>query len=294
MAAAGPGGGAEAAVIIPHYNDPERLRRCLAALAANDCRGVEIVVVDNGSDQPLDALAADFPAVRFVAEPEKGAAAARNRGVAETTAERLYFLDADCVAAPDWLAVAHRVAGRADLIGGRVEVFDETPPPRSGAEAFEAVFAFNFRRYIEDVGFSGAGNLLTTRRVFAAVGPFRNGLSEDKEWTMRARAMGFSLVYEDALRVGHPSRQDWGALRRKWLRLTREMFALTGGGPGARARWALRGLAMPASVLVHLPRVILTPNLASPGERARAMAVLARLRLLRAGWMLRQAMGGAV
>ncbi len=39
------------------------------------------------------------------------------------------------------------------LTGGRVYIFDETPPPRSGAEAFERVFAFRQRDYIERKGF---------------------------------------------------------------------------------------------------------------------------------------------
>ena len=161
------------AIIIPHYNDAERLERCLSALAQNDLSGCEVVVVDNGSTmiEPLAQVQARFADVGFVTEPEKGAAAARNRGVAETSAPCLMFIDADCVPAPDWVATGRAVAGRADLIGGRVEVFDETPPPRSGAEAFEAVFAFDFRHYIEVQGFSGTGNLVTRRDVFEDVGP---------------------------------------------------------------------------------------------------------------------------
>ncbi|MGR3762396.1 glycosyltransferase family 2 protein (plasmid) [Roseobacteraceae bacterium NS-SX3] len=279
------------AVIIPHYNDTARLARCLAALMQNDLSGTEVVVADNGSSQPLAPLAAAFPQVRFVVEPEKGAAAARNRGLAETTAPRLFFIDADCIPDPDWLAVGRQVSGKADLIGGRVDVFDETPPPRSGAEAFEAVFAFNFKRYIEVQGFSGAGNLVTRRDVFDRIGGFVNGVSEDREWTMRAVAQGYSLIYEDRLRVRHPSRQDWGALRRKWNRTTREGYQLHGTGARARARWALRALAMPASALVHLPRVLFSRKLAAPGEHLRAAATLMRLRCLRMVWMLRQAAG---
>ena len=124
------------AVIIPHYNDLPRLERCLEALMLNDIRDTEIVVVDNNSTVSLEGVRAAFPSVRFVTEPEKGAALARNRGVRETTAARLFFIDADCVPARDWLAVGRDIASRADLIGGRVDVFDETPPPRSGAEAF--------------------------------------------------------------------------------------------------------------------------------------------------------------
>src|SRR6056297_2736776 len=234
----------EIAIIIPHYNDVVRLGRCLAALMENDLAGCEVLVVDNGSTEPLESVKAQFPAIRFVTEPEEGAAAARNHGVAETTAPRLMFIDADCVPAPDWVAVGRAVADKADLIGGRVEVFDETPPPPSGAQAFEAVFAFDFRHYIEVQGFSGTGNLITRREVFEDVGPFRGGVSEDRDWSFRATAKGYRLAYEDGLRVAHPSRADWPALRSKWRRTTKEMFGQTAGSANARMKWALKALLM--------------------------------------------------
>lgn len=282
------------AVIIPHYNDVTRLQRCLAELMKNDVAHCEILVVDNGSTQSLAAVQTAFPQVRFLTEPEKGAAAARNTGVRHTTAPILVFIDADCVPAPDWLTVARRVAPSADLIGGRVDVFDETPPPRSGAEAFEAVFAFNFRNYIEVQGFTGAGNLVTRRDVFEKVGDFTNGVSEDRDWSMRAVAKGFRLTYEDAMVVSHPSRSDWAALRHKWLRLTRELCASNGFSGRDRLRWGLRGLAMPVSALAHLPKVLLSPKLAGPAERVAATATLLRLRVVRMGWMVRQAIGFSI
>ena len=279
------------AVIIPHYNDVIRLQRCLAELMKNDTAQCEILVVDDGSTQSLAAVQTAFPRVRFLTEPEKGAAAARNTGVRHTTAPILVFIDADCVPAPDWLTVARRVAPSADLIGGRVDLFDETPPPRSGAEAFEAVFAFNFRNYIEVQGFTGAGNLVTRRDVFEKVGDFTNGVSEDRDWSMRAVAKGFRLTYEDGMVVSHPSRSDWAALRHKWLRLTRELCASNGFSGRDRLRWGLRGLAMPVSALAHVPKVLLSPKLAGPAERVAATATLLRLRAVRMGWMIRQAIG---
>lgn len=281
----------EIAIIIPHYNDVVRLERCLFALIENDLSDCEVLVVDNGSPQPLTETQAKFPSIRFVIETEKGAAAARNRGVQETRAPRLMFIDADCLPASDWVTVGRKVSDRADLIGGRVEVFDETPPPRSGAEAFEAVFAFDFRHYIEVQGFSGTGNLITRRDVFEDVGPFRGGVSEDRDWSFRATAKGYRLIYEDALRVGHPSRQDWPALRGKWRRIMQEMFGQTGGSLNARIKWAFKGLAMPLSILVHLPKVLTSPKLSGSGDRLRAAGTLVRLRLLRMIWMLRQAIG---
>lgn len=283
---------AEAAVIIPHYNDAMRLTRCLAALMPQIGPGIEVIVVDNGSTESLAPLCAAWPGLRLVSEPAKGAAHARNRGVAETTAPLLFFLDCDCLPAPDWLETARAVCGSADVTGGRIDVFDETPPPRSGAQAFEAVFAFDNRAYVARQGFSVTANLLTRRDVFVATGPFRAGLSEDLDWCRRATARGYRLAYEDSLRVGHPSRGDWPALCRKWRRLTEESFGVNGATPGRRLAWAARAALMPVSILAHLPRLLRHPALRDGGERRRGAATLARLRLARMGWMLGQALRG--
>jgi GT2 family glycosyltransferase len=282
------------AVIIPHFNDADRLRRCLSALVTSDLSETEIVVVDNASTQPLDGLRHDFPMVRFITEPSKGAAHARNRGVRETAAKDLFFLDADCLPDADWLATARRRVGLADLVGGAIGVFDETPPPRTGAQAFETVFAFNYRDYILNKGFSVTANLLTRRAVFEDVGPFIDGVSEDAEWCLRARSKGYRIALAEDLRVSHPTRSDWPALVRKWRRLTEEMFQLHCAGSGAsagRASWAARSVLVAASGVLHQPRLWRSSKLGGTGERLRGSVTLLRLRLLRAAWMIRQSLG---
>lgn len=290
------------AIVTPHYNDSARLLRCIAALGPQLDTGCDWVIVDNGSTEPLDAVRAaldGLPGARLVTEAEKGAAAARNRGVAETRAPRIALLDCDCVPAADWVGQVRRVAamlgaeGGPAIVGGRVEVFDETPPPRSGAEAFETVFAFDNRGYIERKGFSVTANLVCTRAAFESVGGLRGGLSEDLDWCHRAVAAGFPLAYDDALRVSHPTRSDWPMLERKWRRLTEESWGLRGRGAAARAGWALRALLMPVSALAHAPRVLRNATLAGEEKRA-ALGTLFRLRLRRCGWMLAQAAGRAI
>lgn len=283
----------DSAIIIPHYNDVARLRRCLDALFRGGVEGVEVLVVDNGSTEPLEKIHDAFPSVRFIGEPRKGAALARNRGVQESCAQRLIFLDADCVPAESWLMAA-KAAGGGDIVGGAIDIFDETPGPRTGAQAFETVFAFNYRYYAEKKHFAVTANLVTSREVFEAVGPFVNGLSEDEEWCLRARDKGFRLVIDENMRVSHPTRSDWEALERKWRRLTREMFELycTRTPSGARLKWGLRALAMPMSAVVHLPKLLFSRKLDSIGERLRGAATLLRLRGLRSIWMLQQAFRG--
>ncbi|WP_456388096.1 glycosyltransferase family 2 protein [Profundibacter sp.] len=283
----------KAAIIIPHYNDVARLMTCLDALGpAPDA--VELVVVDNDSTDDISPVRRAYPQLRIITETQKGAAMARNAGVTETTAPQLFFLDSDCVPSSDWIETALGIAGQADIIGGLVDVFDETPPPRTGAQAFEAIFAFNNAAYITKKGFSGAGNILTNRDVFIATGPFRTGVSEDLDWCHRARAEGFELIYAPNLKVSHPSRTDWTALARKWKRLTREAFGVNGASPVARLKWAMRAMLMPISVLAHLPKVLRSKRVSGPRDRCVAIGTLIRLRLLRMAWMLRQAAGGSL
>ncbi|WP_136637792.1 glycosyltransferase family 2 protein [Pseudooceanicola onchidii] len=286
-----------AAVIIPHYNDTVRLQRCISAMIneaePGSLDGVEILVCDNGSTEDVAAVLAPWPQIRLLVEPRKGAAHARNLGVAESTAPLLWFIDADCLPGPGWLARAAEVCDRADIVGGAVPVFDETPPPRSGAEAFEAVFAFNMRDYIECQGFAGAGNTLTTRAVFERTGPFIHGVPEDKDWSRRAVTKGASMVYAAELIASHPSRSDWTALRRKWRRLTDEAWGERDRTLAARLTWVGRALAVALSGTAHLPRVLFSDRLEGAGERFHGGVTLLRLRFLRCGWMLGQALKAA-
>lgn len=281
------------AVIIPHYNDLIRLERCLEALVPQQNNAVELIVADNGSTEDLSALKQRFDRVRFVLEPEKGAAMARNRGVAATTAPGLIFLDADCVPDHDWLDRARALNATDAVIGGRIKVFDETPAPRSGAEVFETVFAFKQHDYIERKGFSVTANLVTSRAVFNATGPFIPGVSEDVDWCQRAVNNGYALLYDDAVAVSHPTRQDWLALRRKWARLTQEMYGLNKQRRAPRLTWALRAAAMPLSAFAHSPKLLGYSGL-DTSERLRGLATLFRLRCTRAVWMFKQVMGRQV
>nr|AIA93395.1 CAZy families GT2 protein [uncultured Sphingomonas sp.] len=110
----------------------------------------------------------------------------------------------------------------------------------------------------------------------------------------RHRPGGYGLQADARLRVGHPSRSDWPALRKKWLRMTREGYGVNGTSGKARLRWGLRALAMPFSALAHAPKILRSDRLADNGERLRGTMTLFRLRLARMVWMLRQAAGQTI
>ena len=139
-------------VIIPHYQDLEGLKLCLASLDAQTYPRdrFEIVLADNNSpvgEAAVSRVVAGRAKLTIVTE--KGAGPARNGAVATSRGDVLAFIDSDCVAETEWLAAGVEALSRYDLVGGRVRVLVRDPDHMSGAEAYERVFAFDFKTYIE-------------------------------------------------------------------------------------------------------------------------------------------------
>ena len=277
-------------VIIPHYHDHPALDRCLRALEQQTLGRdrFEIVVADNNSPEGEDAVRAAIDGrARLIVVIERGAGLARNGGVGIATGSILAFTDSDCVPEPGWMAAGIAGLSAYDFVGGHVRVLLQNPPKMSAVEAFERVFAFDFKTYIEKKGFTGSGNMFCSRAVFEAVGGFRTGVSEDVEWSHRATSLGFRLGYAPGAVVGHPARQYWSDLITKWRRVNSETFGLSNATLGQRLNWLLRTLALPASALAHTPKVMASRELDTLGQRLSALGVLYRLRLWRMGDALR-------
>ncbi len=285
------GGAPAVSVIVPHLDDLARLGRLIVALEAQtiDPSTFEIIIADNGSRCGLEAVRAVAGGARVVAAPERGAGPARNHALAFASGDILAFTDSDCLPEPGWLAEGLAALEACDFAGGAmlVTVGDGALP--SPSEAFELVFAFDNARYVRQLGFSVTANLFAKRAVVDGVGGFRTGVPEDLDWCRRARAGGFRLGWAPGAVVRHPAREDFGALARKWRRLTDEGFADWCEQSGSRARWALRAVGVAMSPLRDVVAVARSRKLSGPSQRLAAIAVLLRLRTLRAGWMLGQA-----
>ena len=277
-------------VIVPHYSDLAGLEACLAALGRQTVAPDEIVVADNNSPQGEAAIAAVIAGrARLVVVAERGAGPARNGGVAASSSQLLAFTDSDCLPEPGWLEAGLSALRSADFVGGamRVLVADEaalTPP-----EAFERVFAFDNRDYVERKGFTVTANLFCARALFDDVGGFRVGVPEDLEWCGRAQAKGYRIGYAADAVVGHPARRTWPELERKWKRLNAEAFGMALAEPGGRSKWVLKALAMPLSAVAHTPRALTAASLPRFGDRLGALVTLYRLRCWRAQDCLRLA-----
>jgi len=97
-------------IVTPCYNSERTVAQTIASVRAQTFTAWEHVVVDDGSTDRSAAiiagLSAEEPRLRLVRQPNRGVAAARNRGYAECGVESAYvlFLDADDCAEPTMLA----------------------------------------------------------------------------------------------------------------------------------------------------------------------------------------------
>ncbi len=90
------------AVIVPCFNDGKTLENTLSSLKGQE--ECEVVVVDDGSDDPLTLDVLDrlrAAGMKVVSQPNRGLAAARMTGLAETEAPYIHPLDADDELVPD-------------------------------------------------------------------------------------------------------------------------------------------------------------------------------------------------
>jgi glycosyltransferase involved in cell wall biosynthesis len=183
------------AVVIPLYNALPWIARSVRSVLDQDCPGVHVFVVDDGStDGSLSALAPFGAKITVETGPNRGACHARNRGLAMAEAqgaEFVLFLDADDYLEGQMLAgaLAEAEAHKADMVLSNVhtEYADGTRklrPLYSGDVAPEDFF----RGWISERGHVNPAGLLWRVSLVRRVGGWDESLIrlQDLDITLRA------------------------------------------------------------------------------------------------------------
>ncbi len=104
-------------VVIPAYRAAATIGRALDSVLAQTSAPREVIVVDDGSPDDLDAALARFDGrVTLIRKPNGGASSARNTGIERAGGDIIAFLDADDYWEP------HKLARQLDLLGRLPEV----------------------------------------------------------------------------------------------------------------------------------------------------------------------------
>ncbi len=215
-------------VIMPCYNSRATLGRALQALEAQDVpRGTfEIVIVDDGSTDGTYEMVRAWPSpvpLRVVQQPNRGIAAARNRGASQALGEVLLFLDPDVFARPA-LVGAHlrHYTGEADLVavqGRTVPDPDTLVTPYMRTINLMPDLTIRRRDNLAPLNVIGR-NFSVSRAAHRAVGGFDEGFTgyglEDVEFALRFHQAGGRIGYEpEALGIHHHPLSPEAAVKRQ-------------------------------------------------------------------------------
>jgi glycosyltransferase involved in cell wall biosynthesis/peptidoglycan/xylan/chitin deacetylase (PgdA/CDA1 family) len=196
----------EISVVIATYNRASRLDRCLAALEKQtlDPERFEVVVVDDGSEDATQALLAAYDGplhLRSERQANRGAGAARNRGIEIAAAPYCLFVDDDILADPR--LVEEHLTGQ---LAGEIVGIGQLRLRISGRGGLVAYFGEWWREHYRrlDEGESTpafwdcfSGNMSAPTSVLRSVGGFDERLarSEDVELGYRLERAGLRMRY---------------------------------------------------------------------------------------------------
>ena len=218
-------------VVVPVYNDLERLRMCLEALANQTYPGnrYEIIVVNNDPSENIEPHIVHFDNVRVICESHRGSYAARNKGILDAKGAVVAFTDSDCIPSRDWIENGVKnLLGQQNvgLVAGRIEVLVSDPENPTAIELYEQVTAFQQQKYIEKFRFGATANLFTFKHIIEEVGCFNDKLlsSGDFEWGNRVFAAGHKQIFAHDACVLHPARKTFRQRFKKRMRIIRGKY----------------------------------------------------------------------
>jgi glycosyltransferase involved in cell wall biosynthesis len=254
-------------VVVPCYNAHRYLEETLASVRAQTRDDVEIVLVDDGSNDPATlALLADLPPdIVLVRKANGGLSSARNAGFAAARADYVLPLDADDRIAPDMLARCAEILDAdptVDFVYTQIDVFgDERGVVRKTFNRFEQL-ATNQLPYC----------MLMRKSAWARIGGYDEAMRkgyEDWEFNLRLAKAGLVGAAVAAPLFGY-RRLATGMLRsvsqqrhaRIWRQMRRKHPDLYGFGNLLALWWQCR--RKPSTHPLALVWLLLLATLALP------------------------------
>jgi GT2 family glycosyltransferase len=191
-------------VVIPTYERPDDLRRCLNALKPINqphSPAYETIVTDDSkSDSSRVIVKKEFPEVKWRMGKKNGPGGNRNAGVSEAKGEWIVFIDDDCIAQKGYLvAYSKAIEGNpnVDLFEGYI--FPDRPKRTWAETCPENSFG----------GMFWTSNLCVRKRTFNELGGFDETFQvayEDVDFAFRIQKEGKKTLFVKNAGACHPWR----------------------------------------------------------------------------------------
>ena len=202
-------------IIIPTYARPRQIAGCLESLTklVPPQSGFEVIVVDDGSPEPLDTIVAPFREtlkITLLRQVNSGPAKARNAGAATASGRFLAFTDDDCRPEPEWLCAIERAleANPTCMVGGVTKNLLPNELFASTSHVIHAMVYSFFNHNHENALLLASNNMAVPAEIFHRLGGFdaenfRKSAAEDRDLCFRYRELGYSLKLVPDAVIGH-------------------------------------------------------------------------------------------
>ena len=207
-------------VIIPVYNGTDYLQQCLAALTASTYDDFDVLVVDDGSTEPVEPLVMAYSLGYLRLDGPRGPACARNRGAAHAKGQYLVFLDADVCVHPDTLARVAAAFAADPQLDAVIGCYNEAPAAPNFLSRYKNLFHHYMHHACNgDISTFWSGCGAVKRELFLAFGGFderryRRPAIEDIELGTWMSVAGHRIVLDNQIKVQHLKRWSlWSLLK---------------------------------------------------------------------------------
>ena len=218
-----------ASIIIITCNGRETLGPCLRSVLAQDMRGFEIILVDNGStDGSAEMVSRRYPRVRVVRMGRNaGFAGGNNEGLRRARGKWAVMLNDDTVVEPNWLRelITPLERGEAELVSSRVYTRNVDPKfyEKNGSLS---LLGYNIMRVFDDpealFNITGCAAAFS-RRLFPV--PFDVDYffySEDVYLSLLARFKGYRIMQAPLSVVQHVGSSTTGKMQVRFITFCQE------------------------------------------------------------------------
>ena len=267
--------GPSLSLIVPVYNRPAEVRELLESLARQTDSRFELLIVEDGSTIPCDAVVREFADrldVRYLSKPNSGPGPSRNFGAAAAKGNYFVFLDSDCVIPPDYIALV-----RARLSAAWVDAFGGPDAAAPDFSPMQKAVSYSMTSFFTTGGIRGGGekmdkfyprsfNMGFSREVFEATGGF-SGMryGEDIDMSIRILEYGFQTALFREAFVYHKRRTSLGAFFRQVYHSGEARIELQKRHPGSlKAVHALPALFTIGCAAILLPGLLGKPVWLAP------------------------------
>ena len=211
--------------VVTTRNVARTLEACLRSIREQDHASLELIVVDNHSDDATPEIARKYADTLIVAGPERSAQ--RNEGVAAANGAWVLWIDADMVLAPDVVSSALAAASAAGAEAVSI-------PERTTGEGFwTACRTLERSCYLDDRSLFNPR--LLRRDLLLRFGGFDVGMAgpEDADLRLRLAAEGVVVAHANGVIDHDEGRLTVREVLRKRVYYGRSLPAFAAGNPGA-------------------------------------------------------------